>query len=249
MRTPALVTLIPRSSATSLRLTIRFGWTTSSFISDSRSVPPARTSASAQFLPSRATACSFVVGLAYSNPRIVASLLFERVQHSIRRERQIWHAHSDCVGHRVRDHRAGRNHGRLTQADHSALVVAFAGHHMNFQLTDVADAGQFVELHVWVQHSAGLRVHDLLFIERIADTHDQGAINLALGSLEVDDQAAVLHGDYPVDPYDSCFYIDGNIRHLRPANALVHESPRSGVFAANGQRSCAEFRASLGPSH
>src|SRR5215510_8192933 len=50
--------------------TRRLGCTMSSFIRASRSVPPARTSALSQVEPSRLTACSGVVGLAYSNDRI-----------------------------------------------------------------------------------------------------------------------------------------------------------------------------------
>ena len=43
------------------------------------------------------------------------------------------------------------------------------------------DAGQLVELHVGVQHAAGLLIHDALFDQRGADAHDDGAVDLALG--------------------------------------------------------------------
>src|SRR5437867_10760232 len=119
--------VIPRSSRMSFMLTSRLGATISSFIRASRSVPPASTSASAQLLPSRPTACSLVVGLAYSNARILfASLLVESCQNAIWCNWKIRHARPDRIGHGVRDRSAGRHDGWLTQADHSALVVALA---------------------------------------------------------------------------------------------------------------------------
>src|SRR5215210_1100088 len=148
----------------------------SSFIKESRSVPPASTSASDDELPSSATACSLVVGLAYSNARIVASLLFERRKHTVGRERQMRHSHSDGIRYCVRDCRAGRDDRRLAKPYHSALVVAFACHHVNDKLAYVADACQLVKLHVGIEHPAGLCVHDLFFKQRIADAHDQSAI-------------------------------------------------------------------------
>src|SRR5262245_14245016 len=122
----------------------------SSFISDSKSVPPASTSASAQLEPSSAAACSSVSGLAYSNARILFAslLLVQSRQHSIGRERKIRHSHADRVSDGIRDRGPRRNHRRLAQADYSALVVAFAGHHSNHQLTDVTNARKLVELHV-----------------------------------------------------------------------------------------------------
>src|SRR5262245_40267785 len=117
----------------SLILTRRFGCTMSSFISERRSVPPASTSASAQLVPSNAAACSFGVGLAYSNPRLAASLLFQSFEHSIRREWQSRYANTDGVCYRVGDYGAWRNRGRLAESDHSALVITFAGHHMNHE--------------------------------------------------------------------------------------------------------------------
>src|SRR5688572_3271275 len=119
----SLATVMPRSSLMSLMFTNLLGETTSSFIRASRSVPPASMSASAQLLPSRLMACSLVVGLAYSNPRIAASLLFKRCQNSIRRQRQVRHPNPDCVGDGVGDHRPRRNGWRLAKPDHAALVI------------------------------------------------------------------------------------------------------------------------------
>src|SRR6185436_5028318 len=120
---PSGVELIPSSSEIPLMFTRIFGATMSSFISESRSVPPARISAFRKLLPSSSTACSFVVGLAYSNARIVASLLFQGVQNAVWGERQGRHPHSDRVGHGVSDDCARRNNRRLSEPDYSALVV------------------------------------------------------------------------------------------------------------------------------
>src|SRR5215471_3968954 len=145
MLNPALDALIARRSGIALIFTSRFGCTMSSFIRESRSVPPARTSASAQLLPSKATACSLVVGLAYSNARILfASLLFKSCKDSIRRKRQSRNAHAYCVCHGVRDDRARRYNRGLAESYHPSLVVTLAGHHMNNQLTDIADSSQLV---------------------------------------------------------------------------------------------------------
>ena len=45
---------------------------------------------------------------------------------------------------------------RLAQPDHAALVVFRPDVHVHYDLADIADAGQLVELHVGVQHGAGL---------------------------------------------------------------------------------------------
>src|SRR5882672_10598924 len=109
LKLPIRVNVRPFSSLIPFMLTSVFGVTMSSFMSESRSVPPARISALRKFLPRSSTACSFVVGLAYSNARIVASLLFQGVQHAVGRERQGRHPHSDRVGHGVSDNSSGRN--------------------------------------------------------------------------------------------------------------------------------------------
>src|SRR5690242_833128 len=87
--------LIACSPATFLILTSRFGVVISSFISESRSLPPARISTSPQPLPSKAGTCSGVVGLEYSNGRIAASLGVERGQDAVRGERQEGNAHAN----------------------------------------------------------------------------------------------------------------------------------------------------------
>src|SRR5262245_63976235 len=101
--------LIRSSSLMFLILTTRFGVTMKSFMSEIRSVPPARTSASPQDLPSNATACSLVVGLAYSNFCIGPSFLFERREHAVRSQRERGHANANGVGHGVPAARPGRH--------------------------------------------------------------------------------------------------------------------------------------------
>src|ERR1041385_6481520 len=80
--------LIACNPAICLMLTRRLGVVISSFIRESRSLPPARISTSPQLLPSRAGTCSAVVGLEYSNGRIVASFGVERGQDAVWSERQ-----------------------------------------------------------------------------------------------------------------------------------------------------------------
>src|SRR4051812_5883767 len=168
----------PCRSLISLLLTIRLGCTTSSFISEIKSVPPASTAASSQLVPSSPMACSLVVALAYSNARIFsASFLFQRRQNLVRGQRQRRHAHADGVGDGVRDSRARRNHRRLAQPDDAALVVALAGHHMNLEVADVANPRELIKLHVGVQHPTELLIHDLLFVKRVTNTHDQRAVD------------------------------------------------------------------------
>ena len=85
-------------------------------------------------------------------------------------------------------------------------------------------------------------------IQRVADAHDQRAVVPALGHLEVDDEAAILHGDHLVDFDDAGFGVDFDFRHLYAAHAAVGEIRRlflSGVLAASGDRRCAELGAGL----
>src|SRR5262249_48552049 len=128
-------------------------------------------------------------------------------------------AYADSISHGVRDRCARRNHRRLTQADHAPLVVTWPGHHVYHEFADIADAGKFVEFHVGVEHATRLCVHDLLFVERVADAHDKGTVTLAFSGFQVDDQAAVLRGNHAVDPDDARLGIHGDVRHLDAAHA------------------------------
>src|SRR5271166_7076748 len=131
---------MPRSDSISLIFTRRLGATTSSFISASKSVPPARMEPCS---PSSVATCSFFVGLTYSNARMAASLL-HRFQNAVGRERQERHAHADGIRDGVGDGRTRRDHRRLGQADDTALVVALAGHHVHLQLANIGDPGQAI---------------------------------------------------------------------------------------------------------
>src|SRR6516225_7380096 len=137
----------------------------SSFISASRSVPPARTD---PLSPSSTAICSFFVGVAYSNCCMSTSF-FQCRENAIGGERQERHAHADGVGHCVRDRRAWRNHWRLSQSDDATLVVAFASHHVDLEFANVIEAGETIELEVRVQHDSGDRIQNLLLVERVAN--------------------------------------------------------------------------------
>src|SRR5437588_10200611 len=83
-----------------LMLTRRRGVVTSSFISDSRSVPPARISTSPQLFPRRAGTCSLVLGLVNSNGCMVPSLI-QGCKHPVRGNRHEGDTHADRVGNSI----------------------------------------------------------------------------------------------------------------------------------------------------
>ena len=78
---------------------------------------------------------------------------------------------------------------------------------MDDELADVADACKLVKLHVGIQHAAGEPVHDSFFIERVADAHNQGAVDLAFRSPQVDDETAVLRRHHAIDSDDAGFCV------------------------------------------
>src|SRR5438270_11375689 len=95
MRNPAVgVKLTPRNSGMDLMLTNRLGVVISSFISESRSVPPANTSVSPQLLPSNAETCVLLVGVVNSNGRILTSGV-QSSDNPLRRNGQERHAHAN----------------------------------------------------------------------------------------------------------------------------------------------------------
>src|SRR5262249_33303251 len=151
----------------------------SSFIKANRSVPPARIWASFQSSPNNLTACSLVVGLAYSNPCIVASLLSQRLEHPIRGQRQVRHSYTYGVCYGIRDRGTRRIYRSLSQPNSSALTIAFAPHHMDHELADIADSRKFVKLHIRVEHPTRRLIHYLLFIKGIGNSHYERAIALA----------------------------------------------------------------------
>src|SRR6185369_6705292 len=106
----------------------------------------------------------------------------------------------------------------------AAFVVAFARHHVNFQVADVADARQAIEFHISIEHPAGFGVIDCFFEETVGNAHDERAIDLALGGFQVDDQTAVLDGDHFVNRDDAGLDIDRNVGHLRAPDAAADQS-------------------------
>ena len=185
---------MPSSSLMFLMFTTRLGVCRCSFIRLSRSVPPARTSASPHlareqrhrflngrrigvfkglhyaFLPSSAlSTCIGVIGIfGTRTPIALATALPTAAQMPM----------------------AGGSPSPMTPR----LSLSVADIHVDDDIADIADAGQLVELHVGVQHAAGGVVHDALFEQRGGDAHDDGAVDLAFGQPRVDDQAAILHG-------------------------------------------------------
>src|SRR5664279_5082142 len=163
---------MPRKPSICLTFTRRLGATTSSFISASRSVPPARI---APCSLSNVATCSFFEADTYSNGCMATSLL-ERFEYAVRRERQERHSHADGIRHGIRDCRAWRNYRRLRQSNDTALVVAFAGHHVDFQFANVVQPRESIELEIWIQHASGHGVENLLFVERVANAHNEPAV-------------------------------------------------------------------------
>src|SRR5205809_5661240 len=205
-----------------LMFTSRRGVVISSFISESRSVPPARISTSPQLFPSRAGTCSLVLGLVNSNGCIAASLI-EGCQHPVRRDWQEGNTRSNGIGYGIGNSGSGRNRRRLAQAYRAAFVVSFAGHHVHYQFTNVAYTGQPVEIHGGIQHAPGVVVHDPFFIERGSDAHNHCAVTLAFRSLHADNESAILHADHLVHLHDTGFGIYGDIGHHCPANTAVNQ--------------------------
>src|SRR5437764_13282791 len=107
-----------------LIFTRRRGVVISSFISESRSVPPARISTSPQLFPSSAGTCSLVLGLVNSNGCIAASLI-EGCQHPVRRDGQERNTHSNGIGHGIGTSGGRRDRARPAQAERAALVMSF----------------------------------------------------------------------------------------------------------------------------
>src|SRR5215831_12820487 len=177
---------MPCKSAIFLMFTRRLGVVMSSFMSESRSVPPARTSTSPQFLPSSGMTCSLVFGLAYSNARMATSLI-ECRHNAIGCDGQKWNADANSIGHGIGNGRSWTNRRRLAQTDGPSFVVAFASHHVYNQLRNVTDPRQPVKIHIGIQHAAGSRIHDFLFVQCGGNTHDQCAVTLAFSGFHVDD--------------------------------------------------------------
>src|SRR6185437_4965945 len=232
-----------------LMFTSRLGVVISSFIRESRSLPPARISTSPQLLPNSAGTCCAAVGLVYSNGRIVASLRIERSQHAIWRDRHEGTTHADGVGDSVVDCSHWANGGRFTQADRPTLVITLAGHHVDHQFSDIANAGKTVEIHIWIEHAPSIPVHNFFFVERCSDSHNHGTVNLAFSSFHADDEPAILYADHLVHFDDAGFRIDRDISHYSAAYAAGNQIARTRIFSHNLDWLCSQPRASIFPTH
>ena len=122
---------------------------------------------------------------------------------------------------------------------------------MHDQFPDVRDAAELVELHVGIENAAAELVEDSLFPERPGDAHDQRAVDLALGLLEADDQAAVLDRDHLVHRNDAGLDVDRNIGDLYAADARVVELAAVAIrlLAHLGDGRAGELLASVGPGN
>ena len=142
----------------SLMLISRFGATTSSFISASKSVPPARISLLPQVAPSRlkawaSTVRADILKRSHHAPPFCSSAASTRS--GVRGRNGTRTPIALATAFEIAC--AGRDHGRLTQSDHAAFVITFARHHVDDQLGNIAQAGKPVELHIRIQHDGPWR--------------------------------------------------------------------------------------------
>src|SRR5439155_3210547 len=108
---------------------------------------------------------------------------------------------------------------RLAQTDDAAFIILLADVHVNHDVADIRDAGQFVELHIGVQGSAGLGVDDALLEERRADAHDDRAVDLAFGQAGVDHHSAISDRYIPVYFDHAGFGVDVDVDDLHAGGA------------------------------
>src|SRR5208337_1415106 len=120
-------------------------------------------------------------------------------------------------------------------------------HHVDHQFADVTNPRQLVKLHVGIQHTARGIVHDLLLEQCIRDAHDQRAVALALRSLDVDDEPAVLCAHHLVDLHDSCLGVHRDIRHFHSAYTTGAQRAGTGVLASHLNRFHTQLGAGLLP--
>src|SRR5438445_815198 len=178
-------------------------------------------------------------------------LLTERRKHAVGSKWEERHAHSCGIGDSVGNRGSGRDHGRFAESDDSTLVIAFPSHHVDHEVGDVVQARQTVELHVGIQHTAGGLVHYFFFEQRIADAHHHGAVTTALGHFQIDDEAAILHGDHLFDLHHAGLGVHFDFGHTYAAYTAVGEIRRLGlvgILAANCERHRAQLGAGLLPA-
>src|SRR5207248_8300182 len=145
---------------------------------------------------------------------------------------QVGNSHANGICYRVRNRRSRRYGWRLADADHATLVVAWAGHQLHDQLSDISQPCQAITIHVRVEHHACGLIHYFFFIQRITHAHDHRAEDLALGLLRTDHETTILHRDHLVDFHNAGFSIDGNVSHLHSAHATVGQIALAGILAS-----------------
>src|SRR5262249_32410809 len=120
-------------------------------------------------------------------------------------------------------------------------------HHVDNDWGHVLNAGELIELHVGVDHAAGLAVVDALFEEGVVEAHDDATSDLRFAGQLVDDQTDVLHGDY-LGAFDRAgLGIDLDLGDLHAADPGLRHAGRPIAVARGGGG--AQARAGLSPRH
>src|ERR1039457_2069950 len=113
---------------------------------------------------------------------------FECIEHVHWSHGDVRDADADSIGNGVAYSGADTDGGRFAEPDDAALIVDLADIEVDHDIADVLDAGEFVELHVGVQHAAGDVVHDAIFKQSGGDAHGNGAEDLAFRQPRIDDE-------------------------------------------------------------
>src|SRR5262249_14662394 len=147
----------------------------------------------------------------------------------------------------VANGRGRRNSWGLADTDDAPglLVVRFVG--PNDDLRNVGGAGQLVPLHIGVEHLTRGGVDRSFLKKPVIEAHDHTAIDLALPSQFVDDQARILDRDDLFDLYHASFDVDGNFGKLTTADAGARKPGLKLAHFRNGRH--AQFAAGLLPTH
>src|SRR6185437_9263622 len=101
---------------------------------------------------------------------------------------------------------------------------------MHHQFAYVANAGEAIEVHVGVQHATGGSIHDFFFIESRGNSHDHGAVDLALRGFEVDNEPAILDADHFVHFDNAGLCIHADVRHHGAADAAGNQITGARIF-------------------
>src|SRR5512143_1438424 len=176
------------------------------------------------------------------------SFPFECREDAIGRKRQDRDPHADGVGHGVCDGGSRGDYRRLTQADDTAVILFLAGDHVDLNLRNVADPSDLVELHVGIYHPPEVLVHDLMFEQRVTDSHADCTGNLAFCGLEIYNHTHILDRNHLVDLYDAGFYVHVDLTHLNATDPLIGELVAAAdALARRDDRGDSQLRTRLFP--